>query len=145
VSLQVLVDHLHAHNYPPKFLPAVVARARAVSFKPRWVLLVEFPLLLPVSIDVAFVKSATTNCALEYLCRESSRGGGNAQQENGGSEASVLMPLKECGSRDIASANLDRWVAHASCEWSERNAGLQPKQAAHELAKVFTKVLGVQQ
>jgi len=38
-------------------LPAVIPRARAVSYKPRWVLLLEFQLILPVSIDVAYVKS----------------------------------------------------------------------------------------
>jgi hypothetical protein len=109
------------------------------------VLLVEFGLLLPVSIDVAFVKSVTNNCALDYLCRESCRGGGNAQQTNGGSEASALVPLKERGSRDVAGCNLDRWVAHASCEWSVKNAQMQPKIVAQELTRVFLKVLGMQQ
>lgn len=101
--------------------------------------------MLPVSIDVAFVKSVTSNCPLDYLCRESCRGAGNAQQKSGGAQASVIVPLKECGSRDSANANLDRWVAHASCEWSARNAELQPKVAAQQLAEVFVKILCVQQ
>lgn len=105
----------------------------------------EFQLMLPVSIDVAFVKSVTSNCPLDYLCRESCRGAGNAQQKSGGAQASVIVPLKECGSRDSANANLDRWVAHASCEWSARNAELQPKVAAQQLAEVFVKILCVQQ
>lgn len=126
-------------------LPAVVARARTVSYKPRWVLLLEFKLVLPVSVDVAFVKPVGAYCPLHFLCRESCRGSGNAQQVNSKRNDSVLLPLKECGSRDSENANLDRWVAHATCEWSERHAHVPPAQAAKELAHSFVKMLGVQQ
>ncbi len=126
-------------------LPAIIPRARAVSYKPRWVLLVEFRLVLPVSIDVAFVKSEGSDCPLHFLCRESCRGSGNAQQKSGKSNISALVPLKECGSRDSENANLDRWVGHATCEWSAANTHLPPVQAAHELARSFVKLLGMQQ
>ena len=129
--------------------PVVVARASAVSYKPRWVLLLQFPLVLPVSIDVAFVESAGSNCPLDYICRESCRGSGNAQQKSSDGAKSdapkVLVPLKECGSRDSVNANLDMWVAHASCDWSARHAHLPPTQAVKELTHVFLKVLGLQQ
>ena len=116
-----------------------------MSYRPRWVLLVEFKLVLPVSIDCAFVKSVGPNCPLDYLCRESCRGSGNAQQISGKSQVGTLVPLKECGSRDGETANLDRWVAHASCEWSERHVHAPPAQVANELIRTFMKLLGVQQ
>jgi hypothetical protein len=109
------------------------------------VLLLEFQLILPVSIDVAYVKSVASNCPIDYLCRESCRGSGNAQQKNGDSDVSALVPLKVSGSRDALNANLDRWVAHASCDWSAGHATLPPLLAAKELAAVFVKLLGVQQ
>ena len=133
------------HSVQLQVLPAVIPRARAVSYKPRWVLLLEFQLVLPVSIDVAYVKSVASNCPLDYLCRESCRGSGNAQQRNGDSDVSALVPLKVSGGRDSLSANLDRWVAHASCDWSVGHATLPPLLAARELAAVFVKLLGVQQ
>ncbi len=128
-----------------QLLPAVVPRARAVTYKPRWVLLLEFPLILPVSIDVAYVKPVVSNCPIDYVCRESCRGSGNAQQRNGDSDVSALVPMKVSGGRDALNANLDRWVAHASCDWSACRTNLSPALAARELAEVFMKILGMQQ
>lgn len=101
--------------------------------------------MLPISVDVAFVKSMSPNYPLDYLCRESCRGSGNTQQKNGASEASTLVPLKECGSRDSKNSSFDRWVAHASCNWSVMNMHMPPAQAARELTQAFLKILGMTQ
>ena len=87
----------------------------------------------------------TTAIPQHHPRRESCRGSGNAQQSSGGDTSKALAALKECGSRDSVNANLDLWVAHASCEWSERNVHVPPAQAVKELTLVFLKVLGMQQ